>query len=437
MSPAKFPSSQPSPLSLGPFVRLFPLCALLFALAACSTPPSAQRETAPLVAPDRTALNLKIYDAAWRLVNEKYFDPKFRGVDWAAMGRRHRPAAAAATSEAELYHVLGLLCQELKESHLTPLPPRRVYEIRTSRRMAVGMGYMPLEGRLVVTDLIPGGPAELAGVQPGWILLSCEGRPLTDAPPLVPLPGRPVTYSFLDLSNQARSLTFQPELLKVTRLNSHDLPGGLRYLRFDKFDRESLRWLSRELKAHHDAPGVVLDLRDNAGGYLFAAKLAIGEFFDRRMPTGRFIRRSGRISESRGLPLFSAHYRGQLVLLTGPSTGSAAEIFAHVMQHHGRATIVGRATAGAVIVSRTYALPGGGRLQVPIQDYRGLDGQRLEGRGITPDIPVPPAALADLRLGRDPDLEKALAAIGPPPGHLLAAKTDVDPLAATAPAAMP
>ena len=395
--------------------------AIILAFSGCASPPRAYVEPAPLTASGRTALNLEVYDAVCRLVDGKYFDPEFRGVDWAAMGRLHRPAAAAATTDAELYHVLAGLCDELKESHLTPLPPRRVHEIRTSRRMAVGMGCIPLEGRLVVTDLIPGGPAEEAGVQPGWILVSCEGRPLAAGTRLLPAPGHPITYGFLDLANQARSITFQPELLQVAQLTSRELPGRLRYLRFDKFDRESLRWLSRELKTHRHAPGVVLDLRENAGGYMLAANLAIGEFFDRRVPTGHFIRRSGRTREGRGLPFFSAHYRGPLVVLTGPSTGSAAEIFAHVMQHHGRATVVGRPTAGAVIVSRTYPLPGGGRLQVPVQDYRGLDGLRLEGRGVTPDHAVETPSLDDLRAGRDPDLDQALALIGPEPGRLLAA----------------
>lgn len=394
--------------------------AILFAFSGCASPPRAYIEPAPLTASARTALNLEVYDAACRLVSEKYFDPKFRGVDWTAMSRLHRPAAAAATNDAELYQVLARLCNELKESHLTPLPPHRTHEIRTARRVAVGMTYMPLEGRLVVTDLIPGGPAEEAGVQAGWILVSCEGRLLHESAPLLPAPGHPITYGFLDLANQARSITFQPELLKVAQLESRALPGGQRYLRFDQFDRESLRWLSRELKKHRHAPGIVLDLRNNAGGYMLAANLALGEFFGHRVTTGQFIRRSGRTSVGRGLPLFSAHYRGRLVVLTGRSTASAAEIFAHVMQQHDRATLVGRRTAGAVIVSRTYPLPGGGKLQVPVQDYRGLDGLRLEGRGVTPDVAVAPS-LDDLRAGRDPDLQAALATLEPQPGNLLAA----------------
>jgi carboxyl-terminal processing protease len=390
------------------------LCSLMV-WSGCSTIPSAYTEPAPLNLADRTALNLKVHDAVWQLVNDKHFDPNFRGVDWNAMRTKYRAAAAAAKDDTELYHVLDLLCHELRESHLVPLPPQRTFELRTARRMAVGMGWMGLEGRQVITEIIPGGPAAAAGVQPGWVLVACEGRPLTEALPPSPQPGRPVTYTFLDLHNEARTITFQPELLPmVDQQVSSPLSGGYHYLRFDKFDRQTLLWLNRELKAHRDAPGVVIDLRENPGGYIYTANLAIAQFFEHTVSTGSFVSRNGHASEGHGWPLFSAKYAGRVAVLTGSATGSAAEIFAHVLQYEKRATIVGRRTAGAVIISRTYSLPGGGTLQLPIQDYRGRDGQRLEGRGVTPDVGVRPLGLADLRKGRDHDVEMALAALGVP-----------------------
>jgi carboxyl-terminal processing protease len=404
-----------SALSFRSFFRLLAPCSLLLALSACSSMPKAYVEPPPLTAADRTLLNLKVHDAVWQLVNEKHFDPNHRGVDWAAMRTKYRHRAALARNDTELYRVLDLLCDELRESHLVPLPPVRSHEIRTSRRMAVGMGWMALEGRQVITEIIPGGPAAEAGVQPGWILITCEGRPLTDAPPLSPQPGRPVTYGFLDHNNEPRSITFQPELLPIDdQLVSQPLPGGYRYLRFDRFDRQTLVWLNRQLKAHRDAPGVVIDLRENPGGFIYTANLAIAQFFDHTVSTGSFVRRSGRTSEGRGWPIFSAKYRGRVAVLTGSATGSAAEIFAHVLQFEKRATVVGRRTAGAVVISRTYGLPGGGTLQLPIQDYRGRDGRRLEGHGVTPDIGVRPIGLMDIRKGRDQDVETALTVLGAP-----------------------
>jgi carboxyl-terminal processing protease len=129
---------------------------------------------------------------------------------------------------------------------------------------------------------------------------------------------------------------------------------------------------------------------------------------------GQFVQRSGKVRETKGIALFSARYAGRVVVLIGPGSASASEIFAHVLQQQKRATVVGRRSAGAVIVSRFYRLPGGGRLQVPIQDYVGVDGQRLEGRGVTPDVVVPAPTFADWRAGRDPELEAALAELRKP-----------------------
>jgi carboxyl-terminal processing protease len=381
----------------------------------CSTLPRTDVPPRSLTAAERTALNLKVHDAVWVLVNEHHFDPTFRGVDWNALRTKHRDAAAAAKDEAELYRVLGQLCRELGESHLVASPPPRAANAHPARRLAVGMGWITLGGRQVVTEVFPGGPAALAGVQPGWVIVACEGRPLTEAPPPSPQPGRPVTYTFLDLKNEERTIPFQPTMLTMPKREaSSPLPGGYHYLRFDAFDRDSLFWLNRELKAHRDAPGVVIDLRRNPGGYVFTAGLAIAQFFDHAVATGTFVRRSGRSVEGRGWPFFSAQYPGRVVVLAGGATASAAEIFAHVLQFEKRAVVVGRRTAGAVIISRSYPLPDGGTLQVPVEDYLGRDGQRLEGRGVTPDRAVRAPSFDEIRQGVDVDLEEAVAALGAP-----------------------
>ena len=88
-------------------------------------------------------------------------------------------------------------------------------------------------------------------------------------------------------------------------------------------------------------------------------------------------------------------------------TVKAAEIFAAVLQDHGRATVVGRQSAGAVLASWFYGLPGGGELQLSREDYVAPKGRRIEGVGVAPDIVVE-RTLEDMRLGRDRDLELAL-----------------------------
>jgi carboxyl-terminal processing protease len=79
-----------------------------------------------------------------------------------------------------------------------------------------------------------------------------------------------------------------------------------------------------------------------------------------------------------------------------------------VLQEHGRAVIVGRKSAGAVIGADFYGLPDGGELELGRYDYYTPKGRRLEGNGVEPDVKTAPK-LADLRAGRDTDIEAALA----------------------------
>jgi carboxyl-terminal processing protease len=185
------------------------------------------------------------------------------------------------------------------------------------------------------------------------------------------------------------------------------LAGGVVYLRFDAFDTADRRWLSDQLKTNRAAPGVVIDLRRNPGGGTISLGITIGEFFDRAVDCGTFITRGGYRGGKSSWQIGSARYGGSVVVLVDGATGSAAEIFAAVLQEHGRAAIVGRKTAGAVLASWYHGLPDGGELQLSRQDYVTPKGRRLENEGVEPDVKVV-RTLADVRAGRDVDLEAAL-----------------------------
>jgi carboxyl-terminal processing protease len=393
--------------SIRPLALLTLAIATLF-VSGCVSRPTEYREPPPLTAADRTALNQRVFDRMGTLVNEHYFDANFRGVNWPGVRAQHRPAVLAATNDDALYLALNTMGAELGESHLTAISPRRAHEQRVDARALLGLRWQVIDGQRVVSEVMPGGAAEEAGVQTGWIVLSRDGQPLEETGRYVTRLGRRIPIEFLDRDERPHSLLLEPRLLNFQFTASRELAPGVRYLRFDRFDTGTMRWLSQQLKTHHDARAVVLDFRSNPGGNAFVLNVAVAEFFDRRVPTGTFIKRDGAERDQHGLAWFSARYAGQVVILTSPATGSAAEIFAHVLQFHHRATVIGQQTAGAVILSRYYRLPGGGLLQLPFQDYVGLDGQRLEHRGVTPDIEIPRPTLTDLRQDQDLGIAAAL-----------------------------
>ena len=63
-----------------------------------------------------------------------------------------------------------------------------------------------------------------------------------------------------------------------------------------------------------------------------------------------------------------------------------------------------------MLASWFHRLPGGGELQLSREDYLAPKGRRIEAKGVEPDIVVT-RTLADVRAGRDPDLEKAIAVL--------------------------
>jgi carboxyl-terminal processing protease len=119
-----------------------------------------------------------------------------------------------------------------------------------------------------------------------------------------------------------------------------------------------------------------------------------------------YYERDGRGRRLMSTDTWSWRYRGPLAVLIGPGSLSAAEVTAAALEHEHRAVVVGRRSSGSVLGASSFPLPDGGRVQIPVIDIEMLDGRRLEGVGVAPDIEIFPT-LADITAGRDPALERA------------------------------
>jgi C-terminal processing protease CtpA/Prc len=104
------------------------------------------------------------------------------------------------------------------------------------------------------------------------------------------------------------------------------------------------------------------------------------------------------------------HYDGPLVVLTGPSTGSAAEHLVVLLQQAGRGTVMGDYTAGSSGQPVMFDLPGGGTGRVIATRSRYIDGREFTDCGCKPDVRVLPT-IKGITQGRDEALEAALAYI--------------------------
>lgn len=409
-----------------PTVWLLALLGFAVALRAAEPPPAARAQQ------QRT--NLAVFDQVWRAIERHYYDRTFHGLDWAAVGGRHRAAAARAATTEALYAAINAMLDELGDEHTHALTPREARARKAREGVLLGLRLRRLDdgtGRSLVLDVMPGGSAAEQGVRPGWILVAANDRPPDEVLGFDRLSeGQAVHCLFLDEADRPLRLTLTARRLDMRPVReARRLPDGILYLRFDKFDTPSARWLRRQLKTHRDTPGVILDLRTNPGGDAAALGRCLGEFFDYRAAMGTFITRRGRGRELRAWrwPL-SARCRAPLAVLISENSASSAEIFAAVIRHHQRGIILGERTAGAVLAARFKRLRDGGLLEYSVLDYFAPDGSRLEKRGVTPDIPIR-TTLADLRAGRDPVLAAAVTALTGQHAETLAATPLANPSA--------
>ena len=386
------------------------LAVVALALSGCTTTPAPRVSLAavPVEQRARAEGNVRVFDRVWGLVADWHYDPKLQGVDWPAAGLKYGAEAAAAADDQALYASLGAMVGLLKDSHTHAMSPTQTKERRTQTRARTGFYMTRVEGRWIVSELVAGSPAELAGVKTGWVVVARNGTAFGERSEARPKEGEVAQWEFLDDRDQPVALAIAAQSLSTKpRQEVRVLAGGVVYLRFDAFDMADRRWLSDQLKTNRAAPGVVIDLRRNPGGGTISLGITIGEFFDRAVDCGTFITRGGYRGGKSSWQIVSARYGGSVVVLVDGATGSAAEIFAAVLQEHGRAAIVGRKTAGAVLASWYHGLPDGGELQLSRQDYVTPQGRRLEKEGVEPDVKVV-RTVADVRAGRDVDLEAAL-----------------------------
>jgi carboxyl-terminal processing protease len=393
------------------WLALWLSCALAGApaLAAASTP-AAPPQTQAAPAADR---NLQVFDAVWGAIKEDYYDGKFNGVDLDASRREYRDRAAAAGDARSLYRVVNEMLARFRDRHLYAASPSEVLEERRRIRTGIGMAVSLLEGRVVVTDVQVGSPAERAGLRRGWILTHWEGDPvdakvidIRRASRLAE--GQAARLRFLDARDRVVDVTVTARpYARFAENMVRRIEGDVLYVRFDLFGPRTGKWLRQQLDAHKQIRALVVDLRRNVGGAVDSLRDSLDTIFSMDQIVGDFKERSGRNQRFRIRGRGTRAFQGAVAVLIGGDSGSAAEIFASVVQESGRGTVVGRTSAGAVLASIEKRLPDGGMLYLSIRDYVSARGRRLEGQGVAPSVDVA-LTLEDLRGGRDRDLERAL-----------------------------
>jgi carboxyl-terminal processing protease len=371
-----------------------------------------------------------IYDEACGIVARAFLDPDLYGLDWAAECAQRRGRAADAESVAELAPALNDLLGLLETSH-TAFYPRgsrawaELLDIFHDQgvpegfcpaiapgiveHVSIGVVTREIDGGVFAADVYDGSPAAEAGVLTGDEIVSVGGARWTDVAPLPGAAGEPLEVVV------RRASSADPIVFDVTpeRIRQKDAFMRAQEASTRVIERDGARigYIRVRSYAHPDfhgqvkgairfgplkgADALVLDIRGGWGG----ANVDYLDFLFPALPQWEVRQRDGEWTAA------DLAWRRPLIVLIDEGSRSGKEIVAWLLKKHGLATLVGSRTGGMVVGGRPFPLADGSLLYLAVMDVR-VDGERLEGAGVAPDIEIgfelPHAA------GADPQFEAAV-----------------------------
>jgi carboxyl-terminal processing protease len=281
----------------------------------------------------------------------------------------------------------------------------------------VGITLSTVEGTLGVAEVTEGGPAAVAGIQPGDTIVAVDGRPtagMSSATAVSLIRGQEGATVVLTIARegwaQSRDFPLTRAIIRPVNVTTRMLDGSVGYLRLNTFTSGSAQEVAAGLRAlkAQGAKGIVLDLRGNSGGLLQSAVEISSQFIG----TGVVMMEQRRSPEPRQL---SSRPGGQatelpLAVLVNRGSASASEIVAGAVQDRQRGVLVGERTFGKDTVQNVHRLSDGSSVRVTIARWYTPNRQEIAQKGLTPDVVVQ-ITDDDLRSRRDPQLEVAADAV--------------------------
>lgn len=371
---------------------------------------------------DLAAEKGEVFAQAWRYLRDNFYDERMHGADWDGIRGEWAPYVSGARTRGELRRILSLMVGELNASHLGVggPPAQQPYTGRLGLRF--DRAAYERDGRLRVTEVVPLGPAALAGgVAAGDVVTAVDGNRVDGRTNLDSLlayqTGRRTELTIApSRGGGERTVAVQPvsagtakgliyrEWVEGRRDYVSRASGGrLGYVHIFDMSQGSLDQLYMDLDAEaHDREGVVIDVRNNNGGFVNAYALDV------------FTRRPYITMQTRGQSQVPARTQlGQrslerpTVLVTNQHSLSDAEDFTEGYRALGLGKVVGEPTAGWIIYTSNFTLMDGTTLRIPFQRIRDMQGRDMELSPRPVDVEVV-RPVGESYSGRDSQLDAAV-----------------------------
>lgn len=354
----------------------------------------------------------QLFDEAWRVIDQQFYDPNHHGQDWNALKEKWQPLVMSASTRTDFRDLFNLMLGQLNASHMG-LSSQDQQETQRQQTGLLGVEIKPVARGVEVLRVIPGSPAERpqSELSVGDVITSVNGKAVSGTNFYAHFEGtvgEEVLIEVTDRRGTSRELAIRPtqslsdllydEWVAEQQNKTEELSGGrLGYLHIRGMNQPSFERFERDLMAAgYGKEGIVIDVRWNGGGWTTDYLMAV---LNVRQHAYTIPRGAAEDLEkeklgfreyypySERLPL-SAWTRPSIAL-ANESSYSNAEIFSHAYKNLNIGTLVGVPTFGAVISTGSELLIDGSRIRTP---FRGWfvkeDDQNMDFHGAVPDIIV-------------------------------------------------
>ena len=366
-------------------------------------------------------------------VSTRAFVPGVDFAKWPAFLEKQKGDLDKATSLPTFTNVVNTALREFGISHIRLFTPKAAEQRRTGTQLGFGFSALPEARGLAISAVVPDSPAAKLGLETGDIITEIEGVKASAIPS--------AEINETSLLTVLRPSTGKQRYCMILRGQfSTDRSPSLKWVNEETalfklwsftrgYDRAVVEKLLTDAAP---AKNLIIDLRGNGGGLVSNLNHLLALLCNPDTPVGTNVTRqmaerfasevggdakdltavakwAGPSSKTRlqKVPPF----KGRIFVLIDRRSGSASEITSAVLREERGATLIGKPSAGAVLVSIFSPLNDGFELQIPLSDYITPKGRRLEKNPLVPDFE---ADAPSARVENDPAVDVVLAQLAKP-----------------------
>ncbi len=332
---------------------------------------------------DQSRSYSQLIQQAWTTIDQHYVDRK--AVNYKNMS----------------YSAISSMVDSLHEpNHTRFLTPQQVQsENQQLSGSYKGFGfYLAYDAQkklVTISSTIPGSPAQKAGFKRNDAIIAIDGQDVKgkDIPAVSSVLRSKTTSTAITVQRvgtvQPVTIKVTPAEIKVQNVIMHYIPEShiahIQIVQFADGVPDQLKSALTDAKKL-GAKKIILDLRDNPGGYLQGAIDTASLF----VPKGNVLLEQDSSGQQTPIPVTgnTLDTTDTIVILTNKGTASAAEIVSGALHDNNRATIIGETTFGTGTVLEQYSLSDGSAILLGTQEWLTPKGKFIRDNGIKPDIKV-------------------------------------------------